>query len=51
MRPQLTEVLAHAAATDAANRAMRKAGRTAWSVADYNVAVRTFDLLWPETKK
>lgn len=44
---RLTRDLAWAAATDAANRQMRKAGRTAWSEADYDLAVTTFNRLWP----
>lgn len=43
----LTRDLAWAAATDAGNRRMRKAGRTAWSEEDYGVATREFDRLWP----
>jgi len=45
-QPVMTYQLAHAAATDAANKAMRKAGRTSWNKADYNVAVRTFKKLF-----
>ena len=47
-RPVLTYELAHAAGLDAGNRAMRKAGRTAWSDADYNVAAAEFNRLWPD---
>ena len=47
MKPKLTRELAWAASQDAANRAMRKGGRTAWSREDYNVAVAEFDQLWP----
>jgi hypothetical protein len=43
----MTRQIAWAAATDAGNLSMRKAGRTAWSRKDYNVAVRTFNKLWP----
>jgi hypothetical protein len=39
--------LAMAAGRDAANERMRSAGRTAWSRADYNAAVRTFNRLYP----
>ncbi|MEQ1888635.1 MAG: hypothetical protein ABL951_05575 [Alphaproteobacteria bacterium] len=39
---EITPDLARAAATDAANRAMRKAGRTAWSEDDYDLAQQTF---------
>lgn len=37
--PTLTKALAYAAAMDAGNRHMRKAGRTAWNEDDYNAAV------------
>lgn len=37
----LTPALAFAAACDAANARMRKAGRTKWNRADYNAAART----------
>lgn len=43
----MTREIAWAAATDAANKAMRKAGRGKWSLADYNLAVRTFNKFWP----
>lgn len=46
-RMTMTSAMARAAAQDAANRQMRKAGRKKWSRADYNLAVRTFDRLWP----
>ena len=46
-RITLTRSFAWALATDAANTRMRKAGREAWSAGDYNVAVRTFNRLWP----
>lgn len=36
---------AMASGMDAANASMRKAGRTAWSRADYNVSVRTVEKL------
>lgn len=44
---QMTREFADAAARDAANARMRKAGRKAWNDADWNVAVRTFNRLWP----
>jgi hypothetical protein len=47
-RPRLTKAMALAAAADVANRSMRAAGRTAWSVSDYNAAVRELERLWPE---
>lgn len=45
-RPRMTYELAMAAAKDAANAQMRKAGRKAWSQEDYNRAVETFNALW-----
>jgi len=47
---KLTRQLAYAASQDAANRAMRSAGRKAWSEEDYNVAVSEFNRLWPLCK-
>jgi len=47
MRPKMTRELARAAAMDAANSQMRKAGRKAWSLEDRNKAVRVCDELWP----
>ena len=47
MRRQITRQLAHAAAMDAGNRAMRKAGRTAWAEEDADACWREFDRLWP----
>ena len=49
-RPKMTESLARAAATDAANARMRKAGRKVWNRADYNFAVREFERLWLSPK-
>ena len=46
-RPVLTYQLVWAAATDAGNRSMRKAGRKAWNRADYNASVREFHRLAP----
>lgn len=43
----MTHELAMAAAKDAANLRMRKAGRTTWNRADYNHCVRTFNKLFP----
>ena len=37
----LTETLARASGQDAGNRQMRKAGRTRWSVDDWNTAAET----------
>jgi hypothetical protein len=42
------EATARAAGQDAGNRAMRTAGRSRWSRADYNAAVREFNRLHPE---
>lgn len=47
MRITLTRELAYAAATDAANRQMRKAGRMRWNKDDYNLAASEFERLWP----
>jgi hypothetical protein len=47
-RPAMTQQLARAAATDAANRQMREAGRTKWNEDDYDLAAREFNRLWPE---
>jgi hypothetical protein len=38
---------AHAAATDAGNENMRKAGRTAWNQDDYDAATQTFNKIYP----
>ena len=46
-RPQMTEAIARAAAMDVGNRAMRLAGRKAWSRSDYNASVREFNRLIP----
>ncbi len=43
---EMTRDIASAASMDAANRAMRKAGRVAWNADDYEVAVETFNKLW-----
>lgn len=40
--------LANAAARDAGNRSMRRAGRKTWSREDYNEAVRVYNNLWPK---
>lgn len=44
---EMTESLARAAAQDAGNRSMRKAGRKAWNMDDWNAAWDEFDRLWP----
>lgn len=43
----LTYSIAMAAARDAGNRAMRAAGRTVWSRADYNAMAAEFARLAP----
>lgn len=48
-QPKMTRALAEAAAKDAANEQMRKEGRGHWNRHDYNLAVQTFERLWPET--
>ena len=45
---KLTRELAWAASQDAADRAMRKGGRTTWSQEDFKLALEEFDRLWPE---
>ena len=47
MKPKMTRDLAWAASQDAANWAMRRGGRTAWSEDDNNVMVEEFNRLWP----
>lgn len=47
MRGYWTRDLAYAAATDAANRQMQKAGRTAWSREDADLATDEFRRLYP----
>ena len=47
MKPKRTREVAHAAATDAGNRAMRAGGRAKWNAADYDAACVEFDRLWP----
>lgn len=44
---KMTYKIAMAAAQDAGNRSMKKAGRKKWSKADYNVAAKTFNDLFP----
>jgi hypothetical protein len=39
------EAVCRAAGWDAGNRAMREAGRTAWSADDYNAAAREYERL------
>jgi hypothetical protein len=46
-RPQLSDTISRRAAADAATRAMRAAGRRAWSRKDYNRAVREYARLRP----
>jgi hypothetical protein len=47
MRVELTEVLARAAAKDAANAQMRKAGRKKWNIDDWNLSCQVLRKLWP----
>jgi len=51
MAVTLTRALAWAAATDEANRHMRRNGRSAWNEDDYNVACEAFYRLWPDSVK
>lgn len=48
--PTLTRDLAWSIATDTANTQMRNAGRACWNRDDYNLAIETFDRLWPQEK-
>ncbi len=48
-RIQMDRKLAHAASTDAGNRSMRAAGRTAWNLDDRHAAVVEYDRLYPES--
>ena len=45
----MTREIARAIATDAANRSMRAAGRSAWSREDLDCALATFFVLWPQS--
>lgn len=42
--------LAHAVGTDAGNRSMKRAGRTAWSEEDKRAAIDEFYRVMPEIK-
>lgn len=44
---EITEDVARAAATDAANRQMRQNGRIAWNRDDLRLCAKTLDLLCP----
>lgn len=46
-KPKMTRAIAHAAATDAGNRHMRKHGRKVWNADDYMMAVAEYDRLYP----
>lgn len=46
----LTRELAWAAATDEANRYVRKKGKKKWDRKAYNVACKKFNELWPISK-
>ncbi len=43
----LTRDIVYAAAFDAGNRSMRKAGRIVWSEEDFDAAAEAFARLWP----
>lgn len=47
MTKYFLDQLARAAATDKANRRMRKAGRTRWNLSDFRCAVREYYRLLP----
>lgn len=44
---RLTPELARAVAQDAGNRAMRAAGRSTWTRADFQTAAQTLAAIWP----
>jgi hypothetical protein len=44
---EMTEALARAAATDAADRNMKQAGRIEWNEEDWDVGCETYERLWP----
>ena len=44
---KMTRDIAWASAQDAANRHMQMHHRSKWNTSDYNVAVHTFNKLWP----
>ena len=46
-QPTITEDVARAAATDAANRQMRQQGRIAWSRDDLRLCAQTLEILYP----
>ena len=46
-KPTMSYDIAMAIFKDAANRSMRKAGRTVWSVEDFNAGVDAFDRCLP----
>lgn len=46
-RIRMSYTLAQACAADAGNRSMRAAGRTRWSMADWNASVEEFNRVWP----
>ncbi len=51
MRTILTKELARTAATDEANRYLRKIGKKKWDRKAYNVACKKFNELWPKEKE
>ena len=50
MNIKMSDQMVRAAAQDAANRQMRAAGRKVWNRADYNLACRTFNRLFPVSR-
>ena len=50
-KPEMTYDLGMAIFKDAANRSMRKAGRTAWSEEDYNVGIDAFNACLPVSEE
>lgn len=48
---KMTQEIARAAAQDAGNRSMRKAGRKVWNLEDYLLANCKYNELWPEEKE
>lgn len=48
MKKPITYNIAHAAGADAATARMRGEGRTKWNTEDYQLAVDTFNRLYPD---
>ena len=51
MKTTMTPQLARAAATDKANRNMRRHNRSQWSLEDYRIAIREFWRLCPDSSE